>query len=727
MDRNEVLRNVDVERVLNQLGVTVKKAGAEWADCLCPFHQDKNPSFRVALRANGDHETGFWICRAENIHGSLFDLIIKLGRAQDFAGACAFLGALPAIPPAKRKKERPNGQRIAEAKDEMLEGYERNLRGSPEALHYLQVTRGLSETTIVGARLGCVTDRGKVCITIPTEYGIKYRPIDRSGWWQSKGSRGGIYWGGMLPEEVQEGGNLFVVESELDALLLQSLGECAVSVGGTSGMTLRVLSPLWDLRWHRLVILADFDEAGRKASDALAGECRRARLPACFPLEPLAGPDGERVKDPGDLWLACAGTSRDSQTATFLECMDRMLSRLEVLVDGRQNSSVWDMLDMRRKENGETVAAKTLRNWLVILQEDPEFQGKLWLNEMGDIPMYEDRRLADEDFFTMAATIEQTYQIQPGIEMIAQAAMVVARSRRVHPAQNWVRSLTWDKSKRLDSVVGGILVPAKDQDVPLKAVYFRKWLIGAVARLEQPGCKMDAMLVLYSERQGVGKSRFAEILGGPWFTSEPIHVDQKDSRLNHHRAWIVEASELDAVTRKDDKAALRAHVSRASDMLRPPYGKLSREYPRSFVYLGTTNDKAVVKEDDGRRFLPIEVVDIDLEMWLANKDQIVAEARAAFLQGESWWLGDEEDRRRRADTEAHFSQTDAAEDFLEDWTRGQAALSAEITLASAFEALAAKGYRVHPKDVATLLRRVGGSPENAKRDGKVRKVWKFAR
>jgi hypothetical protein len=65
LSREDVLAGVDVLRTLGMLGVIVTKAGSQWADCRCPLHQDTNPSFRVALEANGEHEKGFWMCMAE--------------------------------------------------------------------------------------------------------------------------------------------------------------------------------------------------------------------------------------------------------------------------------------------------------------------------------------------------------------------------------------------------------------------------------------------------------------------------------------------------------------------------------------------------------------------------------------------------------------------------------------------------------------------------------------
>ena len=61
--------DLDVPSTLERLGIEVFAERGEWADALCPFHEEGNPSFSINL----DH--GGWIDRHGESRGQLLDLI----------------------------------------------------------------------------------------------------------------------------------------------------------------------------------------------------------------------------------------------------------------------------------------------------------------------------------------------------------------------------------------------------------------------------------------------------------------------------------------------------------------------------------------------------------------------------------------------------------------------------------------------------------------------------
>ena len=90
-------------------------------------------------------------------------------------------------------------------------------------------------------------------------------------------------------------------------------------------------------------------------------------------------------------------------------------------------------------------------------------------------------------------------------DVAGNAIEVVARERSFHPVRNYLNGLTWDGRHRLDRWVVGYLGVAL---TPYAEAVGSKWLISAVARVMQPGCKADCCLILEGP-QNLGKSTAA--------------------------------------------------------------------------------------------------------------------------------------------------------------------------------------------------------------------------
>jgi predicted P-loop ATPase len=174
-----------------------------------------------------------------------------------------------------------------------------------------------------------------------------------------------------------------------------------------------------------------------------------------------------------------------------------------------------------------------------------------------------------------------------------------------------------------------------------------KYLVGAVARAFQPGCKMDTMIILEGP-QGLRKSSalrtMCDAIGPDLFTDEISDPNSKDAGLQMQGAFMVEIAELDAF-RRAEITQIKAWLSRQTDRFRRPYGKIVEEFPRSCVFAGTVNPSGTgyLKDPTGaRRFEPVKCGNIRLEELAAAAPQIWAEAVALYDTGIAWWLeGDE--------------------------------------------------------------------------------------
>ncbi|MBR1190078.1 virulence-associated E family protein [Bradyrhizobium sp. AUGA SZCCT0160] len=223
----------------------------------------------------------------------------------------------------------------------------------------------------------------------------------------------------------------------------------------------------------------------------------------------------------------------------------------------------------------------------------------------------------------------------------AQAVEVVAREQSYHPVLDYLDSIKWDRKPRLDDwltkYIGAV-------ETPYTQSVGRSALIGAVARIRRPGCKVDTVPIIEG-KQGLGKSSAARILFDPWFSDELADLGGKDAAMQTQGIWLIEISELDAMTRAE-VSRIKAFVSRTTDRFRPPYGARVIETDRSCVFWGTTNSDAYLKDETGgRRFWPIQAGRIDVDGLGKVRDQLWAEADHLFRAGAAWWIVNPEAQR----------------------------------------------------------------------------------
>lgn len=209
----------------------------------------------------------------------------------------------------------------------------------------------------------------------------------------------------------------------------------------------------------------------------------------------------------------------------------------------------------------------------------------------------------------------------------------LAYSNRFHPVREWRATLKWDGRKRLDRLLTDY---CNAEDTELNRAYSRKFLIAALRRVMEPGCKFDCMLVLEGP-QGAGKSSFAEILASkPWF-SDSLYLGSrpKDTAEQTAGKWIVECAELVGMT-KARREQIKGWLSRNTDHATMKYDRFGTDFPRQFVVIGTTNEDTYLDDPTGaRRFWSTEVYDIDLKRLREDREQLWAEAALYESQGES--------------------------------------------------------------------------------------------
>lgn len=337
----------------------------------------------------------------------------------------------------------------------------------------------------------------------------------------------------------------------------------------------------------------------------------------------------------------------------------------------------------------------------------------LELNEMTGRPELGRKPLTDVEVTRIRSLIEQRFVggvndkkqeigMQQSKDDIACACDQVAAGRSYNPLREYLDSLSWDGIERISALLEDVL---NTERTIIGMAMIRRFFISAVARALNPGCKVDTVLILCG-RQGVGKSTFFRILAGEWFVDTAVDLRDKDSFQVLRGAWLYEWAELEALNRARDSSAAKAFLSSPVDRYRPPYGRLVIDVPRTCVIVGSTNKSDFLEDETGnRRFWPLLVKHVEVELLQKWRDQLWAEAVALFRQGESWWLTAEETTALVAQ-QVDFQATDAWEQrVLEMAVSGE--FSTTEILRRAIDKEVAQWDDRDMKRVAKILRRAG--------------------
>lgn len=219
------------------------------------------------------------------------------------------------------------------------------------------------------------------------------------------------------------------------------------------------------------------------------------------------------------------------------------------------------------------------------------------------------------------------------------------------------------------------------QSDPIYTIFVIRFLIGAVARVFEPGCKFDTALILQGG-QGIRKSTFFKVLASSeWFDDSLGNVSDKDEKMKLYQTWFMEWAELETVFKRKDVSSTKSFLSSATDRLRVPYGRSIVEMKRRCVIVGTTNQDEFLNDVTGnRRFwvVPVKVPCIDTSTLAEERDRIWAAAVALYRRGEFWHLIQCEDQAAGNIAEEYQSE-DAWMQPIQKWL---SSTTASITTAN---------------------------------------------
>ncbi len=219
-----------------------KKEIQGYAQWLCPFHQERQPSFTVY--ANGYH------CFGCDMHGSAIDWVMKFRGLEIGPAIDLLLGEeLSGYQPQERRQLAREHKQIADEKRRAAyklltearwhEQYAHALLGNHQALGFLE-SRGVSEGIAVHFGLGFRSGAPwGPAISIPWKTsgelrGIQYRIMEgdqRYRWDERAYAKPGLF----NADEVKNDGELYIVEGAIKAMVMVQSGLPAVGLVNKQG------------------------------------------------------------------------------------------------------------------------------------------------------------------------------------------------------------------------------------------------------------------------------------------------------------------------------------------------------------------------------------------------------------------------------------------------------------------------------------------------------------
>ena len=224
---------------------------------------------------------------------------------------------------------------------------------------------------------------------------------------------------------------------------------------------------------------------------------------------------------------------------------------------------------------------------------------------------------------------------------IDNAIGIVANENKYHPIRDYLSTLVWDGTERIRFCLRHFLGADAD-DYTYEAL--KLFLLGAISRAFQPGCKFEIMLCLVGG-QGAGKSTFFRLLAirDEWFSDDLRKLDDDNVYRKLQGHWIIEMSEMMATANAKSIEEIKSFLSRQKEVYKIPYETHPADRPRQCVFGGTSNalDFLPLDRSGNRRFIPVMVYPEQAEVHIledeaasrAYIEQMWAEAMEIYKSG----------------------------------------------------------------------------------------------
>ena len=223
---------------------------------------------------------------------------------------------------------------------------------------------------------------------------------------------------------------------------------------------------------------------------------------------------------------------------------------------------------------------------------------------------------------------------------IESAIRIIANENRYHPIRDYLNGLQWDGTARIAHVLHHFLGAAEDE---YTCEAMKIFLLGAIKRVFQPGCKFETMLCLVGG-QGAGKSSFFRLLAvkDEWFSDDLRRLDDDNVYRKLQGHWIIEMSEMIATANAKSIEEIKSFLSKQKETIKSLRNTSCRpSAPVCFCWHDQPAGFFAPSTARNRRFIPIPV-DAELaEVHILDNeeesrtyiDQLWAEAMTIYNSG----------------------------------------------------------------------------------------------
>lgn len=453
-------------------------------DCLCNCHDDHNPSFHWEIGRVG------WVGRCKTCSA----------KGADFAKTAG-------IKVTELFADTPNTNRASPGEQYIRKKYNRHT-----LYDYFSFIDELYDHTKIRYYPGWANGDKKFANGY---WGDNGRFNDQKGCLKDRKPQTAIFGNvALIKKCIAEKKVVYYCEGEKDVQAMQKLGYPAFTQGSCTTFYPE-LAP--HLKGIRLIILADNDTGGQNGAKKL----RELLLPYAESIKVITPCTDFLKADVTDFFKNHDKSDFERLIAENTAVTDTTVGSPTSVTDTTvpkgtlvnvENVRSMLMYKVEYDKDGSEKSRKLIqnvKNFEIVLDNDSRFKGKIKYDEfsqqtylMGSTPwetsMNNYRAWSSFDDSALFSILQSDYGLNSRNDYF-DAIKNVAMRNRFHPVRDLLSSLKWDGQEHIRGLLPDYL-GADDTEYTYQV--WRLWMLGAVSRIFQPGCKFD-YTVIFQGRQGL--------------------------------------------------------------------------------------------------------------------------------------------------------------------------------------------------------------------------------